>query len=510
MVRLAAIVLFFLAVCQHASARAEPFIEIIPESEEAFLGDTVMVEVRWSGLLDPIDFGQLAGKADVLRETVGTRLAVIGGEVIDISSRRIELEPKQVGPLIVGPLRSGDTVSNTVVIKISKMRPIPWQAGPDDINLKQSVSTAAPLVQQQVVLDIVLTTRFPIAGETVTLPDLRNFRALTIFAERRTLERGVTKVSWRYLLFPQQSGKLSVKGARIGGTITKSRLERARFDLAADATTLDVAPSKFAGANWWIAASSLSMSDAWSGELKALSAGDEIERTITVSAEGVLPEQIPDIAMPETNGLSVVALAANRQVRTDAAGATATAAFQFRVRALSPIPVFLDTVRLRWWNTTTDTAEEAIIPARRVDIGVPDRTKLIQNTVVNLTWLDRMRAALADQTTLLWIAVAISLFSVVFAISQTRLNHRLAASRCRRSLFHAVRTGNSDVLYRALRTAAHASPDDFYLAAAVSMLETEKFGRNPVPSDLVRLAKLATTAHSRGRGAEDTRQLPEV
>lgn len=511
MVRVVAALLVLLVTCLHAAAKAEPSIQIISETDKAYFGDTIVVEIRWSGLLDPIDFGPLERDAEIVRQTAGTRLAVVGGEVIDISSLRIELRPRRIGRLTLGPLRSGDIVSNSVVAEIIEMRPIPWQPGAQDIKLEQSVSTTAPLLQQQVVLDIILTARHPIAGEQVTLPDLRPFRAVTIFAERRTVDKGIANLAWRYLLFPQQSGRVALAGARITGTITKSRLERASFDLAAIATDLDVAPSKFPPTSWWIAASSLTLSDAWSSDVKALSAGDEIERTITVSAKGVLPEQIPQVAMPETNGLTVVALETARRTESNEDGATAIATFRFRVRALSPIPVFLDTVRLRWWNTVTNAAQDAIIPARRIDIGIPDRGRLIEHAVGDMGWLDTMRAVLAGHAALAWGASAVAAILVALAASRIRPGRMIAGIRRRRSVREALRTGDARALYALVRHAAEISRKDAGVATARKMLEENLFGQEPVAIDRLQIRRLVI-GFPRGpaRSASSRSRLPEL
>jgi hypothetical protein len=181
MVRLGIILLLLFAACHQAAAKAKPFIEIITEANTAFLGDTIVIEVRWSGLLDPIDFGPLLVNAELVRETVGTRIAVADGEVIDISSRRMELLPRQIGSVTLGPLRSGDVVSNSVTVDVTPMSSVVWRPGPDDIRLEQTISTTSPWIQQQVTLDIVLVARYPVAGEKITLPNLRPFVRLRFF-----------------------------------------------------------------------------------------------------------------------------------------------------------------------------------------------------------------------------------------------------------------------------------------------------------------------------------------
>lgn len=514
MVRLGIILLLLFAACHQAAAKAKPFIEIITEANTAFLGDTIVIEVRWSGLLDPIDFGPLLVNAELVRETVGTRIAVADGEVIDISSRRMELLPRQIGSVTLGPLRSGDVVSNSVTVDVTPMSSVVWRPGPDDIRLEQTISTTSPWIQQQVTLDIVLVARYPVAGEKITLPNLETFRAVTIFSERRTADAGndgLSRWAWRYLLFPQKSGKLSVPGMRISGTIAKSRTQRASFDLTASSTDLDVKPSAFSQSNWWVAATSLDLSDAWSGDVKAMSAGDEIERNIIVDAKGILPEQIPEIAMPETNGLAITSLGTTRNggISNDISNARAT--FRFRVRALSPVPVFLDTVRLRWWNTSANRSEEAIIPARRIDIGVPDRSKLLNHAAGNMNWVDRLRATLEGYASAIWIVAFVTMAAAASAVALWgQLGDAIRTIGYRRSIRNAARSGDVNMLYRALHAAANSPWANTNIATALSKLETHMFGRATGCPNLARLAADALAAKPSCRKISALDRLPEI
>ncbi|MFT6306801.1 MAG: hypothetical protein ACJA0Z_001966 [Halioglobus sp.] len=57
--------------------------------------------------------------------------------------------------------------------------------------------------------------------------------------------------------------------------------------------------------------------------------------------------------------------------------------------AQSPIPVFLDTVRVRWFNTLANINKEAIIPARRINVGLPDRADLLVDIALQDNLWDR-------------------------------------------------------------------------------------------------------------------------
>jgi hypothetical protein len=506
MVRLFAALLFVLAACLVASAKPKPFIEINLETKEAFLGDTVVVEVRWSGLLDPIDFSLLERDAEIVRETAGTRIAVVEGQVIEIASRRIELQPRAMGLLTIGPLEADGVTSNSVTIEITEPRSVAWSPGEDDVRLTQTVSEPNPWLQQQVVLNIELRTRHPVFDEVAILPTFDGFRVVPVFTERRTLEEadgGWAKTAWRYLLFPQRSGAVTIPGARFAGTLAKSRAERGTFELLAEPTQLNVKPSAFGQNNWWVAASALTIKDEWSGDPTKLSAGDEVDRIITVSATGILPEQIPDVVMDDTRGLTITPLGVDRQGKIVGEEAQASAAFRFRVRAMSPVPVFLDTVRMRWWNTAEDRAAEAIIPARRIDIGIPDRDSLVDNALSEQGWWDRLLAAAAAYGRFAYVSLGIVLvLAATAAVSLgglSGLRRWLAARRVGREMKRAARRGDAAGLLEQLRTLTRTDAGSALMPMRVS-LERSLFG-NGDPPDLAGLARQASAVLRRSAGA---------
>jgi hypothetical protein len=509
--------LLFLALAWPASARPRPFIDIVLETHEAFLGDTVVIEVRWSGLDDPIDFSPLRHAAAIVGETAGTRIAVIEGEVVEIASRRIELVPQAVGRLVLGPLSAGAITSNSVSLQITETRQKEWTPGPDDIRIEQTVSRPDPWLQQLVVLDIALLTRHPIRDETVTLPDLAGLRTVTVYKERRTLEAadgGWSKIAWRTLVFPQHSGRIAIAGARVSGAIDKSRAERARFDLAAPATDLAVRPAAFPGTEWWIAASRLTLSDSWSREPRELRAGDEVERTITVTALDVLPEQIPDPAMDETRGLAIIPLDVERTMKLAGDHVEAQATRRFRIRAMSPVPVFLDTVRLRWWNSVEDRPAEAIIPARRIDIGIPDRANLMEHALADTPWWRRLDAWTGPAANLLSIlsVVVIAVLALGGAMlwrRRTSLSAWFEARRDDHALKRLAKVGDTKGFYHLLRRLAVGRNRRDALLPLLKNLETALFGNGRAP-DLEALARQAGHALRKARRRPVASVLPPL
>lgn len=514
MVRLLQAVLVLLALCSALAAKPKPFIEINLETSDAFFGDTVVIEVRWSGLLDPIDLSALTRDADLVRETAGTRIAVIEGQVVDILSRRIELLPRRTGLLTLGPLAVDGLTSNSVSIDITEPTSVDWQPGPDDLRLEQTLSEPNPWLQQQTVLDIVFRTRHPILEEVVTLPQFDNFRAVPIYTQRRTLDEsdsGWSKVAWRYLLFPQRSGELTIAGASIAGTAAKSRAERGRFEVKAPPIAVAVKPSVFGRNSWWVAASALTLSDEWSSDPTKLSAGDEVERVVRVAATGVLPEQLPDIVMGETRGLTVTPLEVTREDSIIGDVAQAKAAFRFRIRAMSPVPVFLDTIRVRWWDTVRARAADAIVPARRIDIGIPDRGVLVDNAMAGQSWWDRMLVAAARLDHFAYAALACALIALLWLLASMpwRIRQRRSLRRIGHDLGVMAGRGDASALHERLRSVIlNDASLRASLAPTLRALEVGLFGGGHQPD----LKKIATEVRAALRSGEarHTSALPPL
>lgn len=395
LIRLALLALALLAGSPLLAATVtSPSISLRLESETIVMGDTVVLEIESVGLAAPLDLSPLAEIASIGRETYGTRIAVIEGKVVEVRLRRIEIVPKVSGLVIVGPLSAGDVSSNSASVTVLAEKPPDWVPGAGDVTLTMRVSKPDPLVQEEVILDIELAHRHPIIAESLPVADLSGLDVIPVHEERRTLdeEAGLRRISWRYLVWPRRSGELVIPGVSASGEMQKSRLERGRFLVSTDALRLSVRPAPVEAGSWWLPARTLAMDETWSADVRALNAGDEVVRTITVSASGIRAVQIPDIAMPPARGLAITPLGGDRRQQAGTQGMTAQATFRFRVRALSPIPVFPDTIRLAWFDTEQGAPREAIIPARRINVGIPDRDALLAQAVEGRGSLSRLAA----------------------------------------------------------------------------------------------------------------------
>lgn len=424
--------LVFIAACVLVSitniqstwaATLEFGITLTTDNESIYLGDTVVVEIETVGLLEDIDTAALFKDADLLRETYGTRIAVIDGRVAEVKIRRMEFLPRSEGISTFGPLygetTAGETISNSLSVDVLPAANIDWQPANDDLQIQVLLSrgdqstAAAELtspyevyIGERIVVDITLRHYHAIADEQIRMPDFEGFDVLKAYELRRTTEDSIKDVAnesgatqepgnirvtaWRYHVFAQRSGPYSIGNISWSGEAIRSRTQRARFSRESDAIPLDIKPA-IQGKDWWLPASSVLLEEQWSKDTRELSAGDELFRTITLSARDVLASHLPDVVPLQSRAISSTLVEQERTQILQADHIEATATFKFRLVAQSPIPVFLDTVRVPWFNTRDAQEREAIIPARRINVGLPDRADLLADLALSVHWFDRFK-----------------------------------------------------------------------------------------------------------------------
>ena len=431
-----------------AKAQSEgitPGLTLSIDSDTIYLGDSVVIEMEAVGILDIVDISSLFKDADLLRESSGTRIAVIQDRVMEVKLRRMEFIPRQEGQISFGPLQAdsidGEVTSNTVAVNVLPAITTQWQPDSDDLQISFTLSDTSGLsgsaaqqapftayVGQHIIADISLKHKYPIADEQLTLPDFDGFDILPEYEMRRTVQimeaaetdsgedsasvtgegtdRGANEgtgndtdsgtdaeldswrvIEWRYHLFAQRSGMQKIDGIVWRGLAIRSRTQRAEFVKQIPLQRLNIKPSA-ENVKWWLPASRLSLSDSWSKDPRELSAGDEVFRTITLTASDVLASHLPTIEPLESRAITSTAIEQTRDQTLSDGHIEATATFKFRLVAQSPIPVFLDTVRVPWYDPEESTLREAIIPARRINIGLPERADLLAELALDDQWLD--------------------------------------------------------------------------------------------------------------------------
>lgn len=163
---------------------------------------------------------------------------------------------------------------------------------------------------------------------------------------------------WRYLLFPQRSGKLVVEAPVFSGRQAFGRGHELQ---------LRVRPPPMGAP--WIPAYGLTLSEQWRNPEPPWQVGDLLERTITIEAQGVTGAQLPALPAPAIAGMELQELGAEVSQHVVDGQLIGRRVQRQRLLASQAGRFVLPDSRLVWWDLAQDAAREAVLPGRVLEFA---------------------------------------------------------------------------------------------------------------------------------------------
>jgi hypothetical protein len=328
------------------------------------------------------------------------RMSVLNDSVSHTREWRLELIPKRPGRLEIPSLVWGGQRSEPLAVEVVE-DPAGGQAGAGSkpIFVVSEADHTTPYVQQAFHYRVkVLYSQAPqravlsepeADGATIERDgEDRAFSEIIDGRRHQVIER-------RFLVVPQRSGPLVIRGPRLDAVLPEPRppgrgagndfdalfggvpfaglsglggagrrvLERAP-DLA-----LDVRPQPPGSDSPWLPAESVEISEEWIPSPPRLQAGEPVTRVLTVTARGTTAAQLPPLDLAVPDGAQMYP----GQARTeDLPGVGAPVALKSLEVALVPTregSLSLPEVRIPWWDTREDRERVAVVPARTLEVA---------------------------------------------------------------------------------------------------------------------------------------------
>jgi len=373
-------------------------------------GETVQLIVEANGQVSGRpDTRPLEKDFEILGVASGSRVNIVNGRMDARTDWEITLAPRHGGRLIVPPLEVDGEHSPSLTLEVSAA-PVATDAAADNpVFIETEIDPHSPYVQGMVRYTVRLFYRVPLSKGTLSDVQVDNAVVRQIGKDREyRAERGGRSyhvIERRYAIFPQATGKLVVYApvldARIPDASARGRNPFRQFfgrdpfsspvfggdplgemfgttrpvHVRGEARTLAVrarpAVSAKQGADVWLPAEDVTLSEQWQPAEGDLHVGDPLARTITIKARGLTGEQLPDLATGAVDGFKTYpdrAQAKTQDLDRDVEGT--------KTRNIAYVPLEagrfqLPPFRLHWWNTRTDHEEVAELPAHEVVVASP-------------------------------------------------------------------------------------------------------------------------------------------
>ncbi|WP_019621572.1 BatD family protein [Amphritea japonica] len=162
-------------------------------------------------------------------------------------------------------------------------------------------------------------------------------------------------VEQNYALFPQQAGQLSIPAAHFSaGPGTP--------ELNSEPIFIDVLPQpsqKIRG--YWLPSSKLSLEDLTQSP-NHLTVGESQTRTLKITAEGLLAEQLPSLISLRNELATIEVEDVQLEQKNTVKGIISSRTETVRITPVERGEVTLPAITIPWWNLTLDKSEKASLP----------------------------------------------------------------------------------------------------------------------------------------------------
>ena len=196
-----------------------------------------------------------------------------------------------------------------------------------------------------------------------------------------------------YAIYPQSSGEVNIAPINFMGQITRSRFGIDPFGAPprtvvrrSQAIDLNVRsiPDTFTGTQW-LPAENLTIAEEWSGDPLSLRVGEPITRTLIMTARGLISSQLPELPNWSLADLKFYPDRAQLDDEKSDIGIISARREKAAIIPNEPGVYILPEIAIPWWNTLTDSLENAIVPERTIQVlpaidansGQPEITSLI-------------------------------------------------------------------------------------------------------------------------------------
>ena len=316
----------------------------------------------------------IVGATSVDRST-----SIINGQMERQTRWRVNLIARRAGQFEIPSFNIDGVRTSPIVVDVIEPSTSPSERGP--VFMTTEIDNHTPYVQQQVRYTVRLHLAQTLENGSISPPDVANAdiqQASNDDDQQEIIDGQRYRVITRtYFITPRRSGELVIQGSRFDGQVrdTSSR-SFATFSrpqhvatLAPD-VTLSVQPQPSDYPGHWLPSEQVVLTEEWDTD-RRLIVGEPINRHITLTAQGVRDEQLPDIQVEYPAGLRFYPERTDRDSFSRQGQRVAQAQFRGVIIPAHAGTFELPSIDIQWWDVNAEQVRTASIPARTIEVFAP-------------------------------------------------------------------------------------------------------------------------------------------
>jgi len=324
------------------------------------------------------DFSPLQQNFTILHRNQGSNASWVNGKASKTLQWQLMVRAKHIGNLDIPAIAFGSDHSNAVSVAVVEGTDYSNHTD-DDLFIEVEATPSSPLVQAQVLYTLRVFTRVEVARGELQEPELAD-AVVEKLGDDASYGKQINGVDYsvterRYAIFPQKSGKISIKPVELKAEILanssyninsffNSQITKTKR-VHSQAIVLNVQPVPSAFTNpHWLPAQNVQIKQQWSGDITQMKVGEPLTRTLTLVAKGATDGQLPELNNTISNG--TLKAYSDQPVLQEQKSPDGLLSIREEKIALIPSEAgeySLPAITIPWFNTETKRLETASLPA---------------------------------------------------------------------------------------------------------------------------------------------------
>lgn len=352
-------------------------VEVQLNSNRVSADESVILNVRAYGIDAEIKTSALDKDFDVSKRSSSRQVTIENGKRTSLVEWVLELAPKRTGALEIPPISVGAEQSRPLTLLVDA----PASGAARDLFLEASVDISEPYVQAQVIYTLRVFQDVRFLEASLQVPEVDGVVIQQITEEKNYQEmvdgRNYVVSEIRYSVVPQQSGIVTIPALVLQAVIAvdknqvpNTRTRTRRIKRRANQIELNVKarPDGMVG-SWWLPAKAVDLKSEWSLPIDAIAVDQPVTRTIQLQAVGVSDEQLPELDVPDVDGISIYADKPTAQTSTTEQGLVSQQTNTWAVIPQKAGELVLPEMKVNWFDTATGEARVAVLPAEIITVA---------------------------------------------------------------------------------------------------------------------------------------------
>lgn len=352
-----------------------------PNRTQLAMDETLELQVRYEGQRGGSgpDFSMLQKDFDILNQHRSNQFSLINGQRESYTQWTLTLAPKREGELLIPSFELNGIFSDAVAVTVKPAGTI--QGGQlRDVFVESALDKSSAHIHEQAVLSLKLLSRYnlsdlemsELAIDGAVLKVLGQQQYNKMIQGQRYLVLEV-----KYALFPEKAGTLNIPPVTFSATLSSNR--RSMFDPwgsrgqvvrpRSTPLTLDVKPiPKNFPSNDWLPANGVSLIQKWSSDIKQITVGEPVTRTVTVQADGQESSRLPPLPTLDIPGLKQYPDQAQLNDETRGEQVTGTRKESTAWVATAPGNYVIPETVIHWWDNKSNQIRTAKLPKQQLTV----------------------------------------------------------------------------------------------------------------------------------------------